>query len=595
MIKRVSLISFLMSALILAACGGRFGAGNDATETPRLSEAATAEIILVPDLPAVPSATVGSQAVSTQAATPIPTPSLEPAPSPTPFMPDLSIAIDDIFLYPVPAIYAGDKVTFQLWPTVPESISPENVTVQIMVDGAEVTRGALSGNSHLSGEAVGLFEWAWDTTAMVGSHQIQVTLDQEDTIKLGDEDPNNNAASLVVMVLDPQARSTGEPAAIWKTATSDCCLIHVVSGTAADRDLPQLLPLIDQAAIQASAKLGEDPQKPIDIYLIDRVIGQGGYASSGIVVSYLDRDYTGNDLQQVMVHELVHLLDRQFAPQRISFLAEGLAVWASEGHYKDEDIDQAIIAMRNTDLYLVLPDLINDFYPSQHETAYFQAAGFVSYLINTYGWWPFRDFYIDVSQDKADSLAEAVDQSLQAHFGQSLADVEASWIEYLDGLTVDPSAISDVQTTVHYYEVMRRYQLQYDPTAHFLKAWMPSPSSVLELGSPADLNGHPETEQNIALEVMFGAADRSLKKKNYARANVLLNSIERVLESDGQFLDPFSMNYWRIVQTVSAEGYVVNQVTLSGDTAVVIAAKDGRNTLEQLKMTLNGQEWILAD
>ncbi len=509
-------------------------------------------------------------------------------------MPDLSIASDDIFLYPVPSIFAGDKVTFQLWPTVPEPISPENVAVQISIDGAEVARGALSGNSHLSGEAVGLFEWVWDATEP-GPHRIQVTLDQEDTIRLGDEDPNNNTASLDVVVLDSQTRSADEATAIWKTATSECCLIHVVSGTAADRDLPQLLALIDQAAFQASAKLGEEPQKQIDIYLIDRVIGQGGYASSGIVVSYLDRDYTGNDLLQVLVHELVHLLDRQFAPQRISFLAEGLAVWASGGHYKAENIDQAIIAMRNTDRYLPLPDLINDFYPSQHETAYFQAAGFVSYLINTYGWWPFRDFYIDVTQDKADSLAAAVDQSLQAHFGQSLSDVEASWIEYLDGLTADPTAIPDVQTTVHYYEVMRRYQMQYDPTAYFLKAWMPSPSSVLELGSPADFNGHPETEQNIALEVMLGAADRSLKKKNYARANVLLNSIERVLDSDGQFLDPFSMNYWRIVQTVSAEGYVVHQVILSGDSAVVAATRDGSNGIIQLNLTLNGQAWILVD
>lgn len=510
-------------------------------------------------------------------------------------MPDLAIASDDIFVYPVPTIFAGDEVTFQLWPTVPEFISPENVAVQILVDGAEVTSGALSGHSHLSGEAVGLFEWAWDTTEMPGSHQIQVILDPADTIKLGDADPANNTASVVVMVMDPKTRPEDDAVAIWKTASSDCCLIHVVSGTAADRDLPQLLTLVDQAALRAAAKLGEDPQQRIDVYLIDRVIGQGGYASSGIVVSYLDRDYTGNDLQQVMVHELVHLLDRQFAPQRISFLAEGLAVWASGGHYKAEDIDQAIIALRQTDRYMPLDNLINDFYPSQHETAYFQAAGFVSYLISTYGWWPFRDFYIDVTQDKADTLANAVDQSLQAHFGQSLADVEASWFQYLEGLPADPNTVADVQTTIHYYEVMRRYQMQYDPTAHFLKAWMPSPKSVVELGNPADLNGHPETAQNIALEVMLGAADRSLKRKNYARANVLLNSVERVLDSDGQFLDPFSMNYWRVVQIVSADGYAVHQVTLSGDTAVVAASRAGNNTLLQLKLTLAGQTWTMDD
>jgi hypothetical protein len=44
-----------------------------------------------------------------------------------------------------------------------------------------------------------------------------------------------------------------------------------------------------------------------------------------MVVSYVDRRYAGGGLHELLVHEATHILDQQFAPQRISFLAEGLA------------------------------------------------------------------------------------------------------------------------------------------------------------------------------------------------------------------------------------------------------------------------------
>ena len=163
-------------------------------------------------------------------------------------------------------------------------------------------------------------------------------------------------------------------------------MVHVVSETAAYRDLSSLLIEVENAFQHSSAILSEPINKKYDVYLVNRVIGQGGYAGNSMVVSYLDRHYASTGLQQVLIHEAVHLLDRQFAPGRITFLAEGVAVWASGGHYKPENIEQRAAALLEIDRYIPLSALIDDFYPVQHEIGYLQAAGTVVLCGSTSGY-----------------------------------------------------------------------------------------------------------------------------------------------------------------------------------------------------------------
>lgn len=525
---------------------------------------------------------------------PTPIPSAVPTVVPTPLPPDLSISNEDLFLYPIPEIYAGDRVTFQVLAHVPENVDPGSVTVHVLVDYQDVTQGTLS-SRNLAGDAMGLFEWAWDTSGESGDHLVHVILDRLDTIQTGDENSDNNQVARTVTVRDPQELPPAEQNATWVTAETDCCFVNVVSGTAAYRDLPELLLKVETAVRQAALRLEEAPGQKLDVYLIDRVIGQGGYAGNAIVVSYLDRQYSGRGLDQVLIHEAIHLLDRQFAPDRIPFLAEGLAVWGSGGHYKPENLLQRSATLVTIGQYIPLDKLIDNFYPVQHEIGYLEAAGFVNYLVDTYGWPQFKLFYADVTAEDAPTMSQAMDLNLQQYFGVTLADVEANWLTVLATLPEDRTAQSDLQTSIRYYNVMRRYQQAYDPTAYFLTAWLPYPGALQADGNPADLTRHPQSEINVTLEVMLQAADAALRSGDYNKANVLLDSVTRVLDNEGVFIDPLAASYLNLVQALSNQGYEVQQVSLDGERAVVQVSGSETAVLIQLSLTLSGQNWMLSN
>ena len=517
-----------------------------------------------------------------------------PTASPTPINDDLSVIPDNLFLYPIPDIYTGDQVTIQVFPQVPEEVVVESVTLHIYVDGDEVAVSQLSFGG-LAARPQAVVEWAWQAGSIAGSHEIQVTLDQGDLIQIGDENPDNNTAVITVPVLASASRPVTERNATWVTAENDCCLIHVVSGTGAYRDLPELTLMAETAVQEAGRQLNLEPEEKIDIFFVDRVIGQGGYAGSGIVMSYLDRQYSGGGLYETLVHEAIHVLDQQIAPQRISLLAEGTAVWAAGGHYKPENLDQRAAALITIGNYLPLAALADDFYPVQHEIGYLEAGGLVKYLIDTYGWSVYQEFYSNVTMEGVNLPSEAMNQGFQTYYGKSLAAMESEWLAYLAEIEVGETAVNDLATTIRFYNVMRQYQTYYDPTAHFLAAWLPNPHDVIEKGNPADLTGHPQNEVNIALETMLFAADKAMREGDYNRSNILLDSIARVLESDGTFIDPLAINYLNIVRKSAAEGYEAQQINLNGSRAELTATKKNSSNLDTFRLMLQGQDWVFTN
>ncbi len=588
---------------MLSGCGG-FLPGVEVNETPSTpmnspEPPPTAEIANAAQTTAVSPPTTTQPTNEPISSTPtIAQPTAQPIGQPTAtaaqIVPDLSISAADVFLYPVPEIYAGDQVTFQILATVPTQVAADTVPVHIIVDGNELVSGTL-GWRNLAGDAVGLFEWVWDTTNQIGEHSIQVVLDRDDLIQNGDENPNNNQAMVTAVVQDPALLLPAEANATWVTAETNCCFVHVVSNTAAYRDLTDLLGLVENSFTQASTKLAETLNRKYDVYFVDRVIGQGGYAGSSMVISYLDRQYSSSGLAEVVTHEAVHLIDRQFAPQRITFLAEGLAVWVSGGHYKQEDLHQRSAALVRIGQYLPLAQLIDDFYPVQHEIGYLEAAGFISYLIDVYGWDQFKSFYTDVTYDDAATLSEAMNINLRKYYGVTLGEAEANWLAYLAQVPLQDTAVIDLQTTFRYYDTMRHYQQLYDPTAYFLTAWLPYPQTLEEEGNPADLTRHPETDINIALELMLQEADTVLRNADYNRANVLLDSVERVLNNGGMFIDPLAVQYLSIVQSAADQGYEVQQAAIDGNQATIWATRGNTAVLTSLSMTLNGREWVLSE
>lgn len=572
---------------VLAACG------QPADSIPVAGGETAVSISADATIPATEGAvTVTAVPDATQLVPALPT--IVPTIEPTPITDDLAIAADDVFLYPVPEIYVGDRVTIQVFPQVPDTIMVEDVTLHIFVDGNEVSVDKLDMGS-LSSRPQSVIEWGWQTDDMAGEHIIQLTLDQGDFIQIGDENPDNNTVSIAMTVLAAAARPVTEKNATWVTAENECCLIHVLSGTAAYRDLPDLQMLVETAVQEASRQLNEEPEEKLDIFLVDRVIGQGGYAGSSIVLSYLDRQYAGSGLYETLVHESAHIIDQQIAPQRITLLAEGTAVWVAGGHYKPENLDQRSAALVANGQYVPLAALADNFYPVQHEIGYLEAGGLVKYLVDTYGWSLYRDFYGNVTLKNTDLSSEAMNQGFQTYYGKTLAEMESEWLAYLAQIEVSEIASNDLAATIRFYNVMRQYQTQYDPTAHFLTAWLPYPHEVIEQGNPADLTRHPNAEINITLETMLFSADAAIRSGDFNRANVLLDSITRVLENNGSFIDPLAINYRNIVRKAEAEGYEAQQISLNGSRADLIATKNNSTNLDKFKLMLQGQDWVFTN
>jgi hypothetical protein len=495
----------------------------------------------------------------------------------------------------VPAVYAGDRASIQIAPNIPRGLAPNDVDVRILVDGIEIVAGSLDWRK-LSGDTVGLYEWVWDTIDQQGSHTITAVLDPQDLIQIGDENPDNNQASMTVVVEPRELLPSTEANATWIITDLECCKVHVVSGTAAHRDLDQLLPMVEEAFAEAALKLAEPLIGPYDVYLIDRVIGQGGYATDAMVVSYLDRDYAGGGLEEVLVHEAVHMIDQQFAPDRITFLSEGVAVWVTGGHYKQEDLGQRMAALVDLGHYVPLAEAIDNFFATQHEISYLEAASFVEYLVNTYGWTAVRAFYSNATADDAGTLSRAVDKNLRVYFSDSLEAIEADWLEYLSNYPWDRSTLTDLQSTVQLYDVMRRYQTLYDPTAYYLYAWLPSPEVAVQLDATADFSRHPDEITNVALETMLKAANDALGEENYEQVNALVISVERVIKNDGKFLDPLAKSYHDIIQIASEEGYEIQQLRVNGNRASAQAMRPGNSALIQLRFVLNdGGRWMLVE
>ncbi len=595
--KRLSFV--LLLGLLLSACTGLMEPtappssilGQSMTVAPSPTVAPpspTAALVSSATSPPEPVATntVPPTAMATETSAP---PTTTPDPEG-----DLALALEDVFLSPVPDIYAGDQVTFWILPQVPSSIEANEVSIRIEIGNQIILPGSLN-QRNLSGDAIGLFNWAWDTAGMEGEHQVIITLDPDDKIAVGDENPDNNQVVLTVPVLPAQARPPREALHAWQVVETNCCRLRVIEGTAAHRDLERLKQEVELAVQEAVNQLGVSPESKIDLFFVDRVLGQGGYATSQVVISYLDRNYAGGGLHEVLVHEVVHLLDRQFASSRNVFLAEGLAVWASGGHYKQEDLDQRMKALHQAGLYVPLPQIIDDFYAQQHEIAYLEAAGFIKHLADTYGWQRVRDFYGDVWPIEAESDSQAIERSLMEHFSLTLAQVEASMKGKVDAIPLNSGEVADLTTSIRYYDLMREYQLQYDPTAHYQRGWFPWAQELEKRQLTADVARRPTSELNVTLEVMLNAVDRAINAEDYNRANVILDSVERALTNNGNFNDPLGTSYQDIVSKLTQVGFEVHQVELFGNEAEVQVTEGTRTALRPVTMALKNQNWVLLN
>ena len=521
-------------------------------------------------------------------------PSPTPTPTPTPLPTDLYITAADVILYPVPDLYSGDLVTFDVTLHNLGQINPYDVHVGIYHQTPDRALGeGIVGYPAFDGVPRARVYWAWDTAGLEGEQSLLVWADPDDLIQEGDEDPENNVVTITVQIHPADERPSVEVGATWATTTTDCCIFHYLTGTAAERDLSTISAVAEEAMDHVESQLHATMSDRFEIYLISRVIGHGGYARGWFALSYLDRHYAGSELEPVLRHEATHSLDlvalTDWAP---AIMREGLAVMVAGGHFKPEPIPERAAALLELDWYIPLDELADDFYRHQHEIGYLEAAAFVTYLLETHGWDGFLRFYTALDPSHGTD-PEVLNAALVETFGAGLAATEEDFLRWLEAHPPLPEHVLDLQNTVRLFDTIRRYQEIYEPSAYFWSGWLPNPAEAESWEITTDFLRHPRAPENVALETMLIAAQDALVAGDFTRTEALLDAVEDVL-ARGAFADPLAAEYLAVVQAVAAAGYEAQGISLEGRTARVQAIADWPDLVE-LRLSRTAAGWMVSD
>jgi hypothetical protein len=442
--------------------------------------------------------------------------------------------------HPDGGLFVGDLVSFEVIAPDAQDLTDHEALVEIM-DGLGLGPAAFRPFGIL-GRWQATLLWEWDTAGLDPGRYLL-------TFKVEPEGPEWQE---YVYLQAESELPPPEPQAQWAVAESECCLIHYMTGTEADRDLDWLMSEADHQAELAIQRMGGEFTEPIVVTLLPRVLGHGGFAGREISVSYLDRNYAGSLFEMVLHHEMIHILDQRLGGElRPTIFVEGIAVYWTGGHYKPEVLMPRAAALLELPAhedypgpgwYLPLEGLIDDFYLSQHEIGYLQAGALVEYMVERWGWEPFSDFYRDILPHDSGSQARAIDEALQRRFDISLTELEADFLNTLLTETVTPDLIDDVRLTVTYYEILRRYQKDLDPSAYFLTAWLLDNEEMRRRGIVADYLRSPDAPENVSLETLFVAASDHLVAGNYIESERYLRVIQAALEA---YLEP--IHEWELI------------------------------------------------
>lgn len=490
-----------------------------------------------------------------------PTPRFTPTPIPATVAHETAqAALDDtpftVRLHPDGPLYVGDIISLEI--IAPPDFDVGDGEVQVNVGHPEQDEPVTAKFEKFgigSRDQATLY-WIWDTSNLPpGDHNLTISVLPGDitwmeTVALhpGDQVP------------------PPEPEAAWARAESDCCLIYYITGTPAERDLNLLLEIADTQFERASQELLVEDPESITITFLPRVLGHGGFASQGISVSYLDRNYAGDGLETVLHHEFVHILDNRLGGEmRPTIFVEGLAVYLTGGHFKPEapliprtaallppepgcTPGGALGHINNPgeacglDWYIPLETLLDNFYFEQHEIGYLEAGALVEFMVDTWGWEDFMEFYRNMNpqnekpspEERGDSPPippdQALGMALQTHFSITLEELEARFLEVLSRQVLIQDAVGDVRLTINYYDTVRRYQRNLDPSAYFLTAWLPSGDQMRQREIVADFLRRPSATENFTLETMLVEADAALRRGEYKSAQRTLDAINVLLD-----------------------------------------------------------------
>lgn len=510
-------------------------------------------------------------------------------------------------VHPDGGLFVGDQVSFEV--IAPSGVDLSQAKVSVALEGEPPFAEAQFEQYGIVRRPQATLLWVWDTRGLsAGQYRLVFSLE-----------PGGERWAESFTLQPAAALPPGSDQVAWAQERSQCCVIYYMTHTAAARDMADLLERIDRQAQAVGQKLAFNPPDPVAITFLPRLLGHGGFANDQIHVSYLDRNYAGGVPDMVIHHELVHIFDAaleaEYAP---SLLVEGLAVYLSGGHFKPEPLMPRAAALLESwgepqqpglGWYLSLEALANDFYHSQHEIGYLEAGALVEFMVETWGWEAFADFYGDIPERSTPS--QALDEALRLHFGFDLAELEARFIAALRRQPYDAALLADVRLTVQHYDTVRRYQQALDPSAYFMTVWLPDSERMRQEGIVADYLRHPETPLHVVLELMLANAGEALVEGRYPQveqhlfaANAVLDALEQGWDNplDASLL---AADFAAAAQALQrgagkfgaspGQGIKIQRLWIEGDQGRALISLDGARLVEA-RLTRNAQgTWRLLE
>lgn len=497
-----------------------------------------------------------------------------------------------VLYHPDDFLYVGDQVSFEVISPPDMDLKDANVQVQVDPPDGPILGPVNFGAWGIQGRYEASMIWAWDTQNLdPGSHTLSFTVQ-----------PQGYAWTEQVTLLPFSAMPSDQATAQWASTQTHCCTVFYVTNTASERDLPILTTLVDAQAQDAIEKMGANITEPITITILPRLLGHGGFTSTEISVSYLDRNYASNSWALVVHHEMIHAIDGHLGGDfRPTIFVEGLAVYMTGGHYKPEPLmpQAATLLEGYLNWYIPLKPLADDFYASQHEIGYLEGASLIEYMVKTYGEEAFFSFYRDIHSHQGESQSDSIDAALKVHFSITFSQLEQDFLVALREEAETAIWVSDVRLTVNYYDTMRRYQQLLDPSAYFRTAWLMDNKTMRERGIVGDYLRHPHTPSNLALETLFITAGQQISAHDYSSASQTLDGISSVLDAiEHGTTDPFSAStmtadYLSIAATLQQQGDEVQSININGDNAAVNIIRLPGQELVPLNLQRTGGQWSI--
>lgn len=416
--------------------------------------------------------------------------------------------------HPDGLLFIGDQVSFEV---IGKGEQGSGDTVEVSLDGQSLGSASFAPFGIGQRPEAALW-WIWDTSSLEpGQYDL--------TFKLASGFTWSES-----ILLKPADRAPLKDAG-WAVTTTECCNIYYITRTAAERDITYLAQVADQQSTAVAEQMGSSLQERIDITFMPRVIGHGGFAWDGLYISYLDRNYSGNEVEIILHHEFVHFYDGWLGGDYLpSIFQEGLATYLSGGHYKMEPVTTRAAALLDLDWYIPLETLANDFYRQQHECGYIEAAALIGYLTETYGPAAFNEFYRTIPSPDGVTPAEVIDTSMRESFDISLSGLEIRFKDYLAAQVVPDEVRQDMEVTVNYFDTLRRYQSLLDPSAYYLTAWLPNGQVMRERNIVADLTRRPSGMLNRSVEWLLIHARGEWFAGEYPPAEITIDMTNWLLD-----------------------------------------------------------------